>query len=712
MFKNITLELSLKPFKKTDEQSIRAVCAQMFDDWAPLLRDRECISVMLWCADGSEILDYNCNLDDEFEWCKYIGTANKKMLPDGMPLQTSLHSYKQLYMENPPRMTYKILKNIVSAIKEEGKKRFPSAKIRVGETFDIGPEFAVSSFKYERHKEICEGASNVDGVGFVDSTALLHADSRSYAAYPSGIPEGEPFGLFLGKQTNIFLKDIGFDYIWLSNGLGFSADPWSLTGKIFDGEHFYPEKLGATSDKVFKFWKLFRQGCPDCLIETRGTNNTVGIDYATDGVPLHDIYSADLNIIAPPNSPWAAINKNYGLEIAGHMSRCCELPNEIFPFRYYLHDPWWVNSPWYDRYEGVPTDIYIPMAISRIDEQGKVQSANSLNLLSIDNSYGEMPKSCVYEPLPHIIKAEKEVPDAIAPLVWIYPMREYTTAKSEDALRQMYFGDKYICDAINAGLPLCTVCSADIFKKQNEGIYAGRVVIAPANVSADVKKCLALLTENGGCVILYGSSEAIADAQKAIHSDNVRCIDIGKGTAPLFDALSDFGYTVKFDKKAENAKSPLFSLSRYDGAFMFSVYNPNATTDTTLSMPLGAPIMIGADVQVKGKNAIYRFPKFTHGECRIFVTQENGIVQCSEMPPVNARYRRKIKIGGLRNATLYFFGETNVSDIMISRSVDPIDETPIEEKNTLVLCSDSSMGKCYCAENLTGDFVICMGHKD
>lgn len=52
-------------------------------------------------------------------------------------------------------MTYGILKNIVSILKEEGHSAFPDAKIRVGETFDIGPEFAISDFRYNRHKEIC-----------------------------------------------------------------------------------------------------------------------------------------------------------------------------------------------------------------------------------------------------------------------------------------------------------------------------------------------------------------------------------------------------------------------------------------------------------------------------------------------------------------------------------------------------------------------------
>ncbi|MBP3705174.1 MAG: hypothetical protein J6I98_06535, partial [Clostridia bacterium] len=446
MFRNITLELSLKPFKRTDVDYIRGVCAQIFEQWRPLLKNRESVSVMLWTGDGSEILDYAGDLTAEFEWCRFVGTANLPYLAEGEPKETSLHTRKQDYMENAPKMTYGVLKSIIACLKEEGAKQFPGAEIRVGETFDIGPEFAISDFKYNRHTEISSG-SKLDKFGFVDATAKLHADDRYYAAYPNGIPEGTAFGTFLGKQSGVFLKDMGFDYLWLSNGLGFSADPWKKTGKIFDGERYYPEKLDETRAKVFEFWKLFREACPDIPLETRGTNNSVGIDYASDGVPLHDIYTADLGITAPPNSPWAALNDNYGLEIMGHMTRVCELPGERFPFRYYIHDPWWVNSPWYDRYDGAPCDIYLPMAISRINADGETESANSLNILSIDNSYGTMPDACVNEPLPHLLKAEKDAADEPAPLVWVYPMREYTTSHDPSLLREMNLGDNFICDA-------------------------------------------------------------------------------------------------------------------------------------------------------------------------------------------------------------------------------------------------------------------------
>ena len=308
MFDKITLEVSLKPFKKVDDEYIHNVCREIFLQWRPLLKRRKEISLMLWASDGSEILDYDGDLTKPFEWAYFNGTAN---LPEATEEDNKngvgLHDKKRKYIENPPTMTYEILRKIVQTFKEEGEKLYPDTRILVGETFDIGPEFAISDFKYNRHREISSG-SVLDTFGFVDSTALLNADKRPYAAYPNGIPQDTPFATFLGKQVKAFFADLDFDFIWLSNGLGFSSNPWDLTGKIYDGKTFYPEKLNSTSKKVFDFWKLFREACPDIPIHTRGTNNSAGIDYATDGVPLYDIYKSGFDILPPPNSPWAPLN--------------------------------------------------------------------------------------------------------------------------------------------------------------------------------------------------------------------------------------------------------------------------------------------------------------------------------------------------------------------------------------------------------------------
>ena len=705
MFKNITLEISLKPFMQTDDGYIRNVCASVFKQWYALLKDRETVSIMLWTGDGSEILDYAGVLDDEFEWCRFIGTANLPYLAEGEPREISLHSRKRDYIPNAPKMTYGILKTIVSCFKEEGRKALPGAKIRVGETFDIGPEFAISDFKYNRHKEIISTKSDVDKFGFVDSTAELDPDTRPYAAYPNGIPAGTLFGTFLGRQSEVFLRDMGFDYLWLSNGLGFSADPWKKTGKIFDGEKYYPEKLDATRKKVFDFWKLFRKECSFPL-ETRGTNNSVGIDYASDGVPLYDIYNAGLDITAPPNSPWAALNDNYGLEIMGHMTRTCELPDERFPFRYYIHDPWWVNSPWYDRYDGSPCDIYLPMAVSRINAEGKVEAANTLNILSIDNSYGKLPDQCVNEPLPHLLKAEKDAPDEPAPLVWVYPMREYTTSHDALLLKEMNLGDNFICDAINDGLPLSCVVSTDNFLKHSGCVYSKSVLISPVPESSDVLEKLKRLAGEGIGVIMYGSREKL-DTVKDFYG--LKKINVESSPSSLRGVLSDHGYRISFNKKADGIKPPTIAVYRYDNALFFSVYNANTTTDTYLKFPFGAPILCGAETEMTDGSSSYRFSRGEHRECRVFVEQESGVISCREAAPVNERYRRSIRITGLKNATVRLFSERGCE---CAASVnEECDATPIFDKR-FVLKHDKIYGDYLEGKNVSGNIYFLIGHEE
>ena len=220
--KNITLEMSLKPFFRTDDTYVREVCRELFSQWRPLIKDADSISVLFWTSDGSELLDYDGCEDTAFEWAYWVGNANA---PEGGhsasdPNGVGLHYKPWLYTAKPVKMTYGILKRIVATIKKIGREMSGVPDIRVGTTFDIGPEFAKSDFKYNRHNEICTG--NTIGVAsFVCSYATLYGDTRCYAGYPDGIPEGLSFGSFLGRQAQHFMTDMGFDYLWLSNGLGF-----------------------------------------------------------------------------------------------------------------------------------------------------------------------------------------------------------------------------------------------------------------------------------------------------------------------------------------------------------------------------------------------------------------------------------------------------------------------------------------------------------
>ncbi len=506
--KNITLEMSLKPFKSLEKENIRKVCENVFEQWKPLLKHGNAVSIMLWTSDGSEILDYRGNEDDEFEWAYRIGGANNTEgeHKDVDPRGTGLHTTNYLYAENPPVITYKMLKSIIKELKETGTRLTDGKKIRVGATFDPGPEFAKSSFKYERHPEICMGKEM--GHAMVCSYAKLKADNVSYAGFPDGIPEGLPIGTFLGRQAYLFVKNMDFDYIWLSNGFGFGRDTWSATGAVFDGEDVKFDELDKIKNDVNDFWDYFRAEFKDYPVETRGTNMSMGIDLAADGVPLKEIYNGGYNILPPPNSPWAAIDGDYGLELMGYMSRIAYIPTEDYMFRFYLHDIWWMNSPWYDRYNSLPHDIYLPMAIGRIDENGNMMPPTNFNILSIDNSLGDMPESCVNEPIPHFIKGIKEMPDEPSPVVWVYPFDEYSDADSKQKLKQMYSEDWFIRGAINNGFPLSSVTTTANFIKQDKNIYKASVLVTPVPyANSEFENEIISYVKKGGRVIFYGSTD-------------------------------------------------------------------------------------------------------------------------------------------------------------------------------------------------------------
>ena len=705
MYKKITLEMSIKPFKKTDDEYIRAVSRKVFEQWRPLVKDSEVVSIMLWTSDGSEMLDYSGEMSDEFEWCRFLGTANLKPNPTGDD-SVGPHTYRYDYIKNPPKMTYGVLKNIAKILKEEGASVL-SKTVLVGNTFDIGPEFALSDFKYNRHKEIIQNTSSVDRLGLVDCTATLHSDTRKYAAYPNGIPEGEPIGLFFGRQCDAFLRDMGMDFVWLSNGFGFSADPWVLRGSVFDGEHFDGDKLVETRRKVFEFWKYFRQGCPDYPVQVRGTNNSVGIDYATDAVPIYEIYNGGFDLTAPPNSPWAALNDDYGLEIMGHMTRVCELPSDGFIFRYYLHDPWWNNSPWYDRYGGEPMDVYMPCAVSRINERGEVETASTLNILSIDNTWGDLPDSCANEVLPHLLKAKKDAGDRPAPLVWVYPFREYSTTLDEETIREEYFGDKFMRDAINNSFPLNCVVSADNFLKTDLATYDESVLISPVPVNPEVTKKLEQFVSSGGRVVFYGS----ADWLKRVEHIAASKVDIAKSPVLMRRSLREFGYEIEFNRYDESKKTTTMTIARSNNAFVLSAYNQTTAIDVKLRFPQGVPVFIGTDAIIENGVGVFRMGRSEHLEGRLFVEQESGVVSAREYAPVNKMYRRKIILRGLNNATVRFYPESYCARQAIAGPEGKWDATPVVDER-FKLVESKTQGVYYEASGISGDYLFCMPYPE
>ncbi len=537
----VCLETSLKPFKKLDTESIEAVCRTLFKGWEKLCDKAESVAVMLWTADGSEILEYSGDLSQSFDYCDVIGIGNPtKSAPYADNEKNNLHIRPVLYNGERLVMTYSILRNIISALKKVGYE-ITGKNISVIETFDPGPEFANSDFKYRRHPEICKG--NIMGKRmWLHCASTLHADSVRYAAYPKGIPEGTHFGTFLGKQLAILCRDVGFDGIWLSNGFGFSLDSWNWKGEVFDGERFDSEGIPLVRDSINEFWKHFTAEIGDMLIETRGSNLSAGMDISAHGCPADDIYK--YNMLTPPNSPWAALNFRFGLELCGHLSRISEISSNGYIFRYYTHDPWWYNSPWFDRYGRSPHDIYLPLALARLGEDGEITKPYGINFLSVDDSLGNLPEKCPNEVIPHILEAFNNYSDAPGLVTWLYPFNDYCEMGLRRGKAESILMDDWLMEnALDLGFPINTVVSERNFASLGPDIFRDTVLVCPVPFEGSVlEDCVIKAVDCKIPILLYGSTKKASDRIRALigvrNSDEISgVLDISQTI--LRDSYSD-----------------------------------------------------------------------------------------------------------------------------------------------------------------------------
>ena len=537
-------------------------------------------------------------------------------------------------------------------------------------------------------------ANTMGAKSFVCCYATLNEDKEKYAGFRNGILQGTPLGTFLGKQSQAFLTDMGFDYLWLSNGFGFGMETWNTTGAIFDDKNFNPEKMLDIQQKILDFLTLFRRKCPEFRIETRGTNLITGIDLASDGVDLRTIYSGGFNILPPPNSPWAALNGDYGLELAGYMSRMAELPDERYLFRFYTHDPWWANSPWLDRYGREPHDIYLPMAVSRVNSKGEVRHPTHLNFLSIDDSYGNMPDQVPNEVIPHILQGRRLAPDQPGQVVWVYPFDEYHdwAFNQPERIGEIFYGDWFIRQALNNGFPLNTVISTanftSLMQQGNRMFYGSVLTTIVPEAGSEMEKQLMTFVRNGGNVLIYGPAthgskefldfmnirtdealEGVIIREFASESTQSKIIYV-RGTSYynnvhspekwvvdaslMREALNHLGYAFRINKLSPTVRNPVNVVSRHDNGFYFAGFVPNQTIEQQFRFPQGAPIFTGMETELKDGYATYHLSKSWNKECLVYVEQNEGILICSEVAPVEYLFKRKNAVSGLKNATIRF----------------------------------------------------------
>jgi hypothetical protein len=509
------LETSLKPFPSWSQADIAATAATIFDGWRDVAGAADSVAVLLWIADGSEILEWDLDLDREVTWASSVGFSNTEF--GAYPHAVTPENTARPFREEVQPLTYRDIRRLVATIRSIGE-RLLGVPVSVGATFDPGPEFARSTFKYEQHPEIV-ASDNEKEIGrlirMIRANSVLHADERAFAGYPDGVPEGTPFGEFLGRQASSYLTELGFDYLWLSNGFGFSAFSWTPLGEVYTGEAFLPDRVPEVSATLLEFWRTFTRECR-FPIEVRGTNFSTGIDLGGDAVPTREIYRTGAFRNPPPNSPWGPLNEDFGIELSGYLSRIAEVPADGFLFRYYVNDPWFWQNPWWDFYNREPFDIYLPLSVSRLDADGRVRTASDVQFLSIDTERGDLDPRAGREVGSHVLRALESAPDEAGPVVWLYPFDEYADDAEADpaSVQHPYFEDWCLTAGINAGAPVNTVVSTrSLAAAVDAGTLDGRIVVTPTRaLRGPVRELLATLTARGTTVLAYGPADR-ADAE-------------------------------------------------------------------------------------------------------------------------------------------------------------------------------------------------------
>lgn len=519
LLQRLTLEASPKAFypieRKTTEQALETV----FRQWSNLADHADEVALLWWFGAGEEILEFSGDMAQPVEWAKWLGFAEQHftILKACDPMGEALHGFDWMYRPDAGQLTLGDMRVFAEAAKAASRKVL-GCEVKLGIPFDPGNEFCKSDFRDRRHPELL--LSDKGALRCVDATARMAADKgQSYAGFPEGIPEGLPFGTFFGRQCAAFFAAMPFDFLWLSNSFGFGRSPYAgdAVSEFFDGKTFHLEKNHEVREAVVDFWRHFRAECPEIRVACRGTDYSAGINMINQATPYEHIYREAGWITPPPNTPWQAVTGNHGVSLAGVMTQLAAYPGHEFPYRCYMSDPWWLNSPWEDRYQMNPSDMYLTMGLSRLHENGQLDCVTDVNLVSLDTVWGELPERFPDTLIPHLKRALNERPSAAGPFVWVYPFEEFREAlfdRKRDA-DAVLAGDANIIQALNRGLPLSTIVTPAGLQTalaEDAKALTGRVVISPVP-EADTAWEQSLLdyVQSGGVVLCYGSAHRASD---------------------------------------------------------------------------------------------------------------------------------------------------------------------------------------------------------
>ena len=507
LFRHGALEFGPKVFLQKDDAFVRGFFTELFRTYRQLLKDCEDVSIMWWLADGTDLLVYDRDMDRKVAWARWQGFAHAQKSADGTQPKPAI-----FYTDHPVDITYGDVRRVIATAKDCCREVLGKPLVFIL-PFDPGSEFNEAPFRYEKHTEILVHNEN-SWIRCIDAIGRFHADSDRYAGYPDGIPEGTPFGEFLGRQAQAYLTDMGADGIWFSNSFGFGRSPYASggTGEFFDGKTFAASGSSAVRDAVLEFWTLFRKECPNLPVFCRGTDFPVGVNLVNHASAYRELYENNrFGIVPPPNTPWPALTHNHGLALAGFLSQNAPFPGERMPLRFYTTDQWFCNNPWFDRWDRSPHDVYLSAAMCKLSPEGKVCAIDEVRVMGVDGSWGEVVSEVADEVIPHLKCAGAFRPDALPPLLWVYPFDEYNEMVfgKDVHMDEPFGGDLSIIGALNHGLPLngvVTTANLAAARATQGAAFRETVLVTPPPVPGSAwERELCDHLDAGGKVLCYGS---------------------------------------------------------------------------------------------------------------------------------------------------------------------------------------------------------------
>jgi hypothetical protein len=293
------------------------------------------------------ITGFEGNLDEpvplpEFHVKQWLGPQFQK-LPYPLPMEDIKY----------PAWTYRDLKTLGEEFRRQaaeryGIKDFKFGSLLLGRHHDYN---ASGGGWRDAHPEIWDHRQDKTGVGPLNVTRNLHADHRTYPAFPTGIPEGTPFPHFFALQWGAVSRAVQFDALVLRDGMWGQVEYLKI-GPFGDRASPDPQEMERWHRAIATLVRETKNANRHCLL--LGFSNAVSAvsDWRIDGFDLERIAKEgyldawiDQSWGGAWNEYWNSHLIGYSFQLAnilGHAAQLADTPTR----HYVLVDTWDAYEPW------------------------------------------------------------------------------------------------------------------------------------------------------------------------------------------------------------------------------------------------------------------------------------------------------------------------------------------------------------------------------